>query len=64
MNVLVFIGCLILGYVLIRYAKWIIDSTGIQFESAEGFLGGGGTYSIVKLLGLAAIIFGFWWLFK
>ena len=64
MKFLVFLACLGGGYFIIRYAKWLIDSTGIRFGFAEGILGGSGTAVVVKLLGLLCIIFGFWYLFN
>ncbi len=63
MNFLIFIGCLAGGFVCIRYCKWIVDNTGIRFDWAEKFLGYGGTYTALKILGLAAIIFGFYYTF-
>jgi hypothetical protein len=63
MRFLIAIGCFALGYLIIRFSKWLVDSTGIVFGSAESFFGGGGTMTVVKVLGLAIIAFGFWYLF-
>jgi len=64
MRFLYFIGCLVGGWILLRYSKWFVDSTGIRFAFAENFFGTGGTYFIVKILGLAVIASGFYLLFS
>lgn len=62
MQYLVGIGAIALGFVFIRYNKWVVDQIGyIRFF--ENNLGGGGTYSAVKLFGLAFIIFGIYTIF-
>jgi len=63
MTYLIFFGAEIIGYVLIRYSRWVVDHT---FRSAffESFLGNGGTYTAAKLLGVAFMAFGFYWIFQ
>jgi hypothetical protein len=63
MNFLIFIAALVVGYILIRYSKWIVDSTGIRFSSIEQVIGYGGSYTFWKFIGLVSIGFGFWVLF-
>lgn len=63
MKYLIFVGCMAVGFILIRYSKWLVDSSGIRFEFFETNMGPGASYSIWKLIGLALIIFGFYILF-
>lgn len=63
MNWLYFILALPTGFVLIRYSKWIADLTG-RIETAEKYLGPTGTYTMWKIIGVGAIIFGFYALFN
>lgn len=63
MRFLIFIGCFGLGFLLIRYSKWVVDQSGLRFQFFENNLGPGSTYGILKLLGVASIIFGFYVLF-
>jgi hypothetical protein len=63
MNFLIFVAALVIGYILIRYSKWIVDTSGIRFSWFENSLGPGASYSVWKLFGLALICFGFWVLF-
>ena len=58
-----FIVCVGLGFLFIKYTKWLVDSLG-RSQAAEKYLGPGGTYSAWKLGGLAMIIIGFWALFN
>jgi hypothetical protein len=51
------------GIGLIKYSKWITDNT-MRFETAEKFLGPGGTYSVWKLFGIGVIAFGFYYIFN
>ncbi|MEI6498639.1 MAG: hypothetical protein WCO23_01625 [bacterium] len=52
-----------LGFVFIKYNKWLVDNVG-RSQFAERYLGAGGTYSMWKLGGIAAIMFGIWALFN
>lgn len=59
----IFMLCLGLGYVAIIYSKWLVDSLG-RISFFETKIGGGGTYTFWKLLGVAFIIFGFFYVFS
>ena len=63
MNFLIFVAALVVGYILIRYSKWVVDTTGIRFQFIENMIGYGGTYSVWKIVGVILIGFGFWVLF-
>lgn len=58
MNWLYFLGSEIVGFIVIRYSKWITDNTG-RIDIAEQYMGPGGTYTFWKVIGLGLIIFGF-----
>ncbi len=60
MNFFYFIVAEGIGFVVLKYAKWIKDNTGIRFNSMERFMGGGGTTFTIKIFGLAIMIFGFY----
>ena len=62
MQYLVGFGGIILGFVLIRFSKWVVDHT-MRIDFFEMNIGGGGTYSAVKLFGVAFIFFGIYVLF-
>ena len=62
MKFLIFIMCFSIGFIAIRYSKWLVDSIG-RSQFFEEKLGSGGTYTFWKLLGVASILFGFWYLF-
>lgn len=64
MKILIFFATFVIGYLLIRYAKWLIDATGISFSSVERVLGPGGTYYTIQIIGLVGIGYGFWQLFN
>ena len=49
-----FLGCII-AYLLMRYRKQIHDFTG-DFEFAESYLGSGGTFTFLVLLGVLVFI--------
>lgn len=63
MKFLILLGSIVAGILLIRYSKWLTDNT-MRFESAEKFLGPGGTYSVWKLFGILTIAFGFYYIFN
>ncbi|MFA4996110.1 MAG: hypothetical protein WC536_03140 [Patescibacteria group bacterium] len=63
MKFLIFLMCEGLGFVSIIYTKWLVDSIG-RSQFFEEKLGSGGTYTFWKLLGVASIIFGFFYLFS
>lgn len=46
------------GFFLIKYAKWLVDSTQ-RLDFAEKWFGPTGTYTFWKLIGVAFIIYGF-----
>ena len=50
-----------LGFVCVRYSKWITDNT-MRFDFAEKFLGSGGTYNAWKIIGVLVIAFSFYYL--
>lgn len=64
MKYLIFVGCVVVGFILIRYSKWIVDTSGIRFTAIENSVGYGASYSVWKLLGLIAIVAGFYVLFN
>jgi hypothetical protein len=59
MKYLIALGLIGLGFVLVIYAKWIRDNAGIRFDFAENIFGGGGTITMMKLMGVFAIIAAF-----
>lgn len=61
MNWLYFFGALVVGFLCIIYSKPITDNTG-RMDFAEKIIGGGGTYTMWKLIGVVLIIFGFYML--
>lgn len=61
MNFLYFILCLIVGFLFIKFNKWITDNTD-RIEFVEKYVPGG-TYTFWQIAGVAGIIFGFWVLF-
>jgi hypothetical protein len=62
MNFLYFVILFAVGIVAILYAKWITDTTG-RVDWAEKYLGSYGTYNLWKILGVLAIVMGFYILF-
>ena len=62
MKFLIFLGLIVLGFLLVRYSKWITDNTG-RFAWPERVIGPGGTYTVWKVFGLLAIVFAFYYLF-
>jgi len=64
MNVVYFLGSMGLGFILIKYNKWIRDNTGIRFDFFERNMGPGATLDVMKFSGVVAIAFGFWALFN
>lgn len=59
MNFVYFLGFIAVGFVVLVYNKWLVDHT-TRIDVFENYLGGGGTYSFVKLVGLALIIISFY----
>lgn len=59
-RLLIFVGSFALGFIILRYNKYVVDMAG-KSEWAEEKLGAGGTYTAWKLFGIAIIIFGFLW---
>jgi len=64
MHFLGFLGILAIGFFLIRYGKWLRDATGIRSEWAETFFGYGGTLTLMKIMGVVAIVFAFYYWLK
>ena len=56
-SVLLIIG----GILMIVYTGKVVDFTG-RFDFAENWFPGGGTYTFIKLLGLAMAILSFMWI--
>lgn len=54
-----FIVCLGLGYIFLRYDKWLVDNIG-RSQFVERYMGPGATHNLWKLVGLAMIVFAFW----
>ena len=62
MNFIYFVlGC-VGGWACIRYRKWIVDNTA-RVGWAEQYLGGGGTYTMWLIIGVALFAAGFYYLF-
>jgi hypothetical protein len=57
-----FIGMITMGFVCMRYNKWIRDNTG-PIDIAEKIFGQGGTYTFWTFFGAASILASFWFLF-
>lgn len=51
------------GFILIRYNKWMTEHSGIRVPSLENFMGPGSMYSIWKLVGVIVIFVAFYILF-
>jgi len=49
------------GILMIIYSDRVVNFTG-EVPFAERFFGGGGTYTFIKLLGLAITILSFMWI--
>jgi len=64
MKFIYFILILVLGFLLIKYAKWLKDATGVRFGFAEQFFGYGGTTTAIKIIGFLAILFAFYYTFN
>lgn len=62
-SILIFLACLALGWVGIRYPKPIVDNT-MHFLWLEQYLGAGGTYLFWQGAGLLIIAYGFYQLFN
>lgn len=62
MKFLIFIAAMAMGFVCIRYSKWLKDNLSIRWSLIENTLPGG-MYTAYKLLGLIAIILAFYILF-
>lgn len=52
------------GFLMIRYCRWIVINLGIRSATAEKFFGYGGTYTFLKILGVATIALAFYYLVK
>lgn len=63
MRFLYFIIGMAVGFVFIRYNKWLVDNTGIKWPALENLIGPGSMYSIWKLAGVILIILSFYVLF-
>jgi len=63
MRFLYFVIGMGLGFVLIRFSKWLVDNTGIRWPALENILGPGSMYSIWKVFGLVLIILSIYILF-
>ena len=63
MNFIYFFGSEVVGFVLLVYAKWIVDTTE-RLDFAERWFGPTGTYTLYKLIGVGFILFGFYALFN
>jgi len=62
MNIWYFLAMMAIGFLAIRYNKWITDSTG-RIDFAEKYIGQGGTYTFWTLFGAAAMLGSFYFLF-
>ncbi|MCX6808040.1 MAG: hypothetical protein NTW50_00015 [Candidatus Berkelbacteria bacterium] len=59
MKFVYFFGLIILGFVTIKFNKWITDNTG-RIDFAEKILSSGGTYTFWQIFGVAAIAGAFY----
>ena len=59
MRFLYFLGFIIIGFIVLRYYKWLVDHT-TRIDFFEDHLGPGGTYTFVKLVGVALILASFY----
>jgi hypothetical protein len=64
MNFVYFLLILGAGFFLIKYNKWLRDSTGLRFEFFERNVGPGATLDVLKIFGILVIAFSFWALFN
>lgn len=63
MKFIVAIFLFAVGYVLIKYCRWLVDNTGVKIWFLEVNIGRGSTYSAVKVAGVGVIAYGLWYLF-
>lgn len=57
LRILVFIICLALSIIILKYTEKVVRLFG-KTEYAEKYLGGGGTYTMWKLIGIGLVIGG------
>jgi hypothetical protein len=63
MNFVYFISGLVLGFVSIKYAKWLSDNVP-HIDVMDKYFGYNGTFYFWKIAGVLAIVFGFYLLFS
>ncbi len=63
MRYLLFVGGMTVGFVCLRYTKWLVDNLNVHIKLAESLLGPGSMHTVWKLAGLALIIFSIYILF-
>lgn len=63
MRYLIFVVGMGLGFVLVKYSKWMVEHSGIRWPKLENMLGPGSMHTIWKLTGVIIIILSFFVLF-
>ena len=63
MNYLLSFGLIAAGFVAVRFSLKLVKITGTM-GSVENFLGSGGTYTVVKLIGVGLVVAGIYILFN
>ena len=63
MRFLYFVIGMGVGFILLKFNKWLVDHSGISWPSLENALGPGGMYTIWKLAGVVLIVLSFYVLF-
>jgi predicted ABC-type exoprotein transport system permease subunit len=58
-----FLLLLVLGFLMVRYSKWLQDHT-FRIEIAEKFFGHGGTNIAWKIIGVVVLCFAFYYLMR
>lgn len=60
LRILIFVGSILIGVLILKYTERIVDTVGHSdwADRYLGFGGGGGTYTMWKIIGLLVIIVG------
>jgi hypothetical protein len=60
LRILTFVGSILIGVLILKYTERIVDTVGHSdwADRYLGFGGGGGTYTMWKIIGLLVIIVG------
>jgi len=63
MNYLLSLGLIAAGFIAVRFSLKLVKITGTM-GSVENILGSGGTYTVVKLIGIGLVVAGIYILFN